>query len=69
VTAVTNINVTYRQHADLCMPVSGRFRVAVLRTSWMTTGAPFADITAAAGQKSALVTGAFAGTYAGSPPI
>ena len=66
---MTNINVTYRQHADLCMPVSGRSRVAVLRTSWITTGAPFAGNTAAAGQKSALVTGAFAGTYAWSPPI
>ena len=50
----------YRQHADLCTAVS-------LRAS-VTTGAPFAGIAPAAGQKSALVMGAFVGTSAWRPP-
>lgn len=50
-----------RQHADLCMSVS-------LRASVTTPGAPIAGTTAAAGQKSALVLGAFVGTTAWSPP-
>lgn len=50
----------YRQHADLCTSVS-------LRAS-VTTGAPFAGIAPAAGQKSALVLGAFVGPSAWRPP-
>ena len=58
-----NITINrFRQHADLCMPVS-------LRASVMTTGAPVAGIAPAAGQKSVLVTGAFVGASAWSPPI
>ena len=65
------MNITidrYRQHADLCMSESLRASVV---TPVMTTGAPFAGIAPAAGQKSALVfdTGVFAGTSAWSPPI
>jgi hypothetical protein len=66
---VTAVNITidrYRQHADLCMSESLRASVVTP----MTTGAPFAGIAPAAGQKSALVfdTGVFAGTSAWSPP-
>jgi len=50
-----------RQHADLCTSVS-------LRASVMTTGAPFAGTAPAAGQKSALVLGAFVGPSAWRPP-
>jgi hypothetical protein len=62
VTAVNNVDMTYRQHADAWM---------FLRAT-VTTGAPCADLTSAAGQKSVRitgdVTGAFAGTSAWSPP-
>jgi hypothetical protein len=63
VTAVNIIIDSIRQHADLCMSES-------LRASVVTTGAPFAGIAPAAGQKSAFVlgTGVFTGTSAWSPP-
>jgi hypothetical protein len=62
VIAVSNVNMTYRQHADAWM---------LLRAS-VITGAPIAGLPSAAGQKSVRitddVTGAFAGTSAWSPP-
>jgi hypothetical protein len=62
VTAVSNVDMTYRQHADAWM---------FLRAS-VNPGAPFAGLASAAGQKSVRitddVTGAFAGTSAWSPP-
>ncbi len=51
----------FRQHADQCMPVS-------LRASVVTTGASVAGTIPAAGQKSALVLGAFVGPSAWRPP-
>jgi hypothetical protein len=62
VTAVSNVNMTYRQHADAWM---------LLRAS-VTTGAPIAFLAPAAGQKSVRITGdvdgTFLGTSAWSPP-
>jgi hypothetical protein len=62
VTAVSNVTMTYRQHADAWM---------LLRDS-VTTGAPFAGNTSAAGQKSAPITGDVTGVFMGpsawSPP-
>jgi hypothetical protein len=66
---VTAVNITidrYRQHADLCMSVSLR---ASVTTPVVVEGASVAGIVPAAGQKSAVLTGAFAGTSAWSPPI
>jgi hypothetical protein len=79
VTAVFN-TVSDTQHADFGMPVYGRVRVAALRALPMTEAA----VSAAAVQKCALVQGiavsddrfgtdvvtaAFPGTSAWSPPI
>jgi hypothetical protein len=62
VTAVSNIDKTYRQPADAWM---------FLRAT-VTTDAPFAGLAPVAGQKSVRntgdVTGIFAGTSAWSPP-
>ena len=52
-----------RQHADLCMSESLRASVTTV-----VVGASFAGTTPAAGQKSAVLTAAFAGTTAWSPP-
>ncbi len=78
-----NTIVSFSQHADLGMPVSGRVRMASLRSLPMTTGVVSSD----AGQKCAptgttrgfdgylaaadvvVIKGAFPGTSAWSPPI
>ncbi len=61
---------TYRQLADLGMPVPGRADVAVLRPWVISNGASIAGSTPAAGHTCVVLTGAFAGTSAWSgPPI
>jgi hypothetical protein len=82
VTAVFNTIVTDTQHADFGMPVSGRVRVAAPRYLPMTTGAVSAAAVqkcalvqgiAVSGDRfgttDVVVTAAFPGISAWSPPI
>jgi hypothetical protein len=82
VLAVIDINLTFRQQAEFGMPISGSGLVAAVRAlpnmggvsareaSWKR---PFADTTPVCGYRHitdvAVLTGAFPGTSAWSPPI
>jgi hypothetical protein len=68
VSAVTNTYVAF-PHAWLDMPVSSRARKASLRALPMTSGAVLVPSRVLVATDAAVITGAFQGTTAWSPPI
>jgi hypothetical protein len=68
VSAVTNTYVAF-PHAWLDMPVSFRARKASLRALPMTSGAHLVVCPVVVATDAAVITGAFQGTPAWSPPI
>jgi hypothetical protein len=68
VSAVTNTYVAF-PHAWLDMPVSSRARKASLRALPMTSGAVAVASPVLVPTDAAVITGAFQGTTAWSPPI